>query len=232
MKKALCLIIVVLLLFSGCASRTSHEEYLEDKIDDLESEIEDLESENAELRSQLSGVAGVSAVATASKQPSAAAPAESFAEPTPTPLGYQIGRLGQEITVNRICTFTFKSAEYTLRVDPPDPGYAYASFICDDDGMIYYDLIITVKNESTSKLAARDFLTVIVLYDNTYEYSSFSVCEDDAGHDFHASSQIVNPLQTVKLHFIAEVPIGIADDNKPVAVIVECSGNYFVFSMK
>ena len=228
MKKILYILVVTLLLLSGCSNHQSHVEYLEKK-------IEKLESENSELKIQLreaeKALPSETEVPAETQIPNL--PTESPAPSTPTPAPMSAFQSKQEITIERICSFALQSTEFTMKVEPSDPPkYGVTYFRCDNDGMIYYDLVFKIKNISTANLPANEFIDVIVLYDNAYEYPTFSVYEQDDGSDFWKSTRNVNPLQTVTLHFIAEVPIYIADDDKPVDIIVSCSGNDFICNFK
>lgn len=190
---------------------------LSSEIDSLKSRLAALEQENQQLKKQLEEASS----STAKTPSTAGAAAES--EPTVT--------LGQPFTIPNFAEFTVKKVEFTNRVNPPNPDRYYSYYQVKTEGNIYLDTVVNVKSLLTSGRDADEFAHVTVVYDGRYEYRTFAPVEEPGGGDFDIFSTL-EPLKSVVIHFIAEVPKEIATDSKPVKVIISSSGQKFVYTLR
>ena len=116
---------------------------------------------------------------------------------------------------------TMNSMEFTKKVEPPKPKNYYSYYEVKESGNIYVHSIFKVKNLKGSSLSAEDILDVKVLYDEKYEYNSFSTIEEDGGPDFtYTNITGIDPLTYGVLHFITEVPVEVKDSGKSVKIII------------
>lgn len=93
---------------------------------------------------------------------------------------------------------------------------------------MFLNTVITVKSLQTSGKSASDFVNVKIIYDNKYEYTTFSTLEEDGGANFtYTNITNIEPLQSGVLHFLASVPSNIENDGKPLIAVISVKGNTY-----
>lgn len=120
--------------------------------------------------------------------------------------------VGQAVTIPDLCEFTVTSASLKKEVVPPNPADFY-TYYSEKDGKTYVDVAISTKNLRTTARSADEFGTVTIYCSGGYEYGSFSTIEENGGSNFtYTNITNVDPLETGVIHYIAEIPNELTDD--------------------
>lgn len=120
--------------------------------------------------------------------------------------------IGQTTTIPDLCEFTVTSAGLKKEVVPPNPDNFY-TYYAEKDGKTYVDVVINTKNLRTTARSADEFGSVKIYCSGGYEYDSFSTIEENGGSNFtYTNITNVDPLETGVIHYIAEIPNELAND--------------------
>lgn len=120
--------------------------------------------------------------------------------------------IGQTTTIPDLCEFTVTSSGLKKEVVPPNPGDFY-TYYSEEDGKTYVDVVINTKNLRTTARSADEFGSVKIYCSGGYEYDSFSTIEENGGSNFtYTNITNVDPLETGVIHYIAEIPNELAND--------------------
>lgn len=174
----------------------------------LEQKIQTLEQENADLKAQLEN-AGIEVNPTGE-------------DPAPTGVQedeVQALSLGETITIPDLCEFTINYADLKKEVKPPNPESFY-TYYDEKDGMTYLDVAVSTKNLRTTARSADEFGSVKAICGSGYEYTGFSIIEENGGGDFtYSSITNVDPLETAVIHYLISIPNELADDSSASIVL-------------
>lgn len=196
MKKvfALFLLASLILCMTACGAAGSDTTNL----DELQQRIDELEAENADLREQLAAFESAGADITAP---------EDSAQPDAEP-----AEIGTAYTITDLCEFTVMYAELKKEVLPPNPD-SYYTYYSEKDGMTYLDVAVSVKNLRTTARTADEFGTAKAVCGAGYEYTGFSIIEENGGGNFtYTNITNIAPLETAVLHYLISIPNELADD--------------------
>lgn len=123
---------------------------------------------------------------------------------------------------------TVKNNTFGKRIDPPSPGSFYTYYENKEADQIYLDTVISVKSLLTAGKRSDEFMKVKIVYDNKYEYASFSAIEEKGGSNFtYTNITSIEPLQTGVLHFLASLPAEAETDGKPLKAIITVNGEEY-----
>lgn len=135
--------------------------------------------------------------------------------------------------IDNYCEFTIKDSKFGKKVVPPKPEQFYTYYEAKEQGTTYFDVVINVKSLLTEGQSSDKFLNVKVIYDEKYEYKTFSAIEDKGGSDFTFTNITpIEPLKSGMVHFIAEVPEEVEKAQKPLVVVINSNGKEFRYSFK
>lgn len=199
MKKvfALFLLASLILCMTACGAAGSDTTNL----DELQQRIDELEAENADLREQLAAFDSSGAVGTDITAP------EDSAQPDAEP-----AEIGTAYTITDLCEFTVVYADLKKEVLPPNPD-SYYTYYSEEDGMTYLDVAVSVKNLRTTARTADEFATAKAICGDGYEYTGFSIIEENGGGNFtYTNITNIAPLETAVLHYLISIPNELADD--------------------
>lgn len=205
MKKffALLLVASLILCMTGCGATGS--DTANANVDELQQRIDELEAENAELREQLAEYDAAGSVSA-----DIAAP-ENSAQPDAQP-DAQSAEIGTAYTITDLCEFTVVYADLKKEVLPPNPD-SYYTYYSEKDGMTYLDVAVSVKNLRTTARTADEFGTAKAVCGAGYEYTGFSIIEENGGGNFtYTNITNIAPLETAVLHYLISIPNELADD--------------------
>lgn len=136
--------------------------------------------------------------------------------------------LGEVVVIEDFAEIKVIKNVFAKRIDPPNPGSFFSYYENMETDEIYLDTVISVKSLLTSARFADEFVDVKIIYDNKYEYMTFSTIEENGGSDFtYTNITSIEPLKTGVLHFIASVPAEIENDGKPLKAIITVNGEEF-----
>lgn len=112
---------------------------------------------------------------------------------------------------------------------PPQPGNWYSHYEA-DDGKVYVDVCVAYKNLATRNIDADEIMTGSLIYSGQYEYSGFSMIEEDSRSDFtYSNITSIAPLSTEYVHYLFSVPEEVQTSENAVDVIIEIAdGEYRV----
>jgi hypothetical protein len=141
--------------------------------------------------------------------------------------------LNQPLTIPDFAEITLKKVSFTTKVTPPNPGSFYTYYEVKDSANIFYDIVVDIKNLLPTGKMSNEFIAVKVKYDGKYEYGSFSTIEEGGGSDFtYTNITSIEPLKSGTIHFIAELPVDVSKDQKPLEVIVASNGEDYVYKAR
>ncbi len=83
------------------------------------------------------------------------------------------------MVVNDFAEITLKSNNLGQIINPPNPGDFYTYYENKEPNQVFLDTVITVKSLQTSGKEASDFVSVKIIYDDKYEYTTFSTLEEN-----------------------------------------------------
>lgn len=141
--------------------------------------------------------------------------------------------LNETAAIEDYCEFTVKDAVLKKRIDPPAPDTFYTYYEAKDSDEIYLDVVIQFKNLRTSSISADKIASVKIIYDNKYEYTTFSTIEEKGGGDFTFTNiTSIEPLKSGTLHFLTTVPSSFETDEKPLKAIIKANKDEYEFIIK
>ncbi|TQR45316.1 hypothetical protein C7Y44_12180 [Paenibacillus popilliae] len=187
---------------------------------ELEKKIAALEKENTELKEKLKADGE-----TAKEQ---SEPADKAAE-----AANQTIEVNKAKTIDGFAELTITGAKFANKIVPSKPDSFYTYYEVKDTANTYFDVVIKVKSLLTTGKRSNEFVSVKVVYDDKYEYDPFTTIEKNGGSDFtYTNITEIEPLKSGTLHYIAEVPAGVAKDKKPIKVIISCNGEDYTYTYR
>lgn len=139
------------------------------------------------------------------------------------------------ITVNDYCKFQIKSHKFANTIEPPTPTGYYSYYSASSNDYTYFDLRLDIKNTQNSAVKQNSLVSAKLVYDGKYEYNCFQVTEESDGGDFETYPNLysIDPLKTLKYHFLVEVPTDVKDDeSKSLSVIIKSNGEEFEYKIR
>ena len=139
-----------------------------------------------------------------------------------------------KITIEENCEFNVVSHNFTKDIMPPNPDSWYHHIESKSDTQIYSDLIIDIKNLQGNARKQDSIMSVKLKYDDKYEYTCQTVTEENGGGDLETYTSLYNidPLATMKYHFVVEVPLEIRDSDKTLKAIITVGSQEYVYNIK
>lgn len=125
--------------------------------------------------------------------------------------------------VQDICEYYLDGLEVTPRIEPSIITGTYSDYNVKTEGNIYIDVILGVKNLMNEAKMSDDIITAKIKI-NSNEYTCFSVVESADGSDLENYASI-KPLETRKIHYVAEVPI--TEATGEIEIILTINGKDF-----
>ena len=114
--------------------------------------------------------------------------------------------LGTTVTLEDICEISLDYVNITKDVMPPQPGSWYSHYEA-ENGKVYVDVCLSYKNLATTDVNADEIVTGKLIYGEKYEYSGFSMIEEESRSDFtYSNITSIAPLSTEYIHYLFEVP--------------------------
>lgn len=122
------------------------------------------------------------------------------------------------------CEFTIDYVNITNDVMPPSPSSWYSHYEA-DEGKVYVDICVAYKNTATSDVDADEVISGTLLYADTYEYTGFSMIEEDDRSDFtYSNITSIAPLSTEYIHYLFEVPEEVESSGLSIALKMNIGG--------
>lgn len=143
--------------------------------------------------------------------------------------------LNDVLTVNDYCEIQIKSHRFANTIEPPTPTGYYNYYSARGNDYTYFDLQLDIKNLQNIAVRQNSLTSVKLIFDGKYEYSCFEVTEEADGGDFETFPNLysIDPLKTLKYHFLTEVPVEVQNDTtKSLSVIIKSSGEEFEYKIR
>ncbi|AFS79207.1 hypothetical protein Curi_c22040 [Gottschalkia acidurici 9a] len=135
---------------------------------------------------------------------------------------------GQTITVDDFCEFVINDIKFGKTINPPNPASFYTYYEAKEPNTTYLDTVINIKSLLTSGRSADEFMSVEVIYNDKYKYSTFSTIEEDNGGSFtYTNITSIEPLKNGTLHFLAEVPDEVEQSNGKLALKINVNNQEY-----
>lgn len=125
--------------------------------------------------------------------------------------------------VQDICEYYLDGLEVTPTIEPSIITGTYSTYNVKTEDNIYIDVILGIKNLKNEAKMADDIITAKIKI-NSNEYTCFSVAESADGSDLENYASI-KPLETRKIHYVAEVPI--TEATGEIEIILTINGKDF-----
>ena len=139
---------------------------------------------------------------------------------------------GEVIAVNGKCEFSVDYSAVTAKVMPPVPGDFYSYYEA-EDGKVYVDFCIAYKNLEAGDKAADEVVNAKLTYAGKYEYTGFSMIEEDGRGDFtYANITAIAPLSTEYVHILFEVPAEVETSQESIEVLFNIGGNIYTYKVR
>ena len=135
--------------------------------------------------------------------------------------------------VEGVGEFKILSSDITKKVEPPKKS-GYYSYYSAEEGKTYIDICIQYKNLSNDNIEADEIINGAKLYYNEkYEYTGFTIIEEDNRSDFtYANITSVAPLTTEYLHYLVSVPEEVGNDNLPIKFNFGIGNNTYIYNLR
>lgn len=135
---------------------------------------------------------------------------------------------GNALVIEDYAEITINNNVFGKQISPPNPSSMYTYYKNEEEGEVYLDTSISVKSLLTTGQSSDEFVDVKIIYDEKYEYKTFSTIEDRGGEDFTFTNiTSIEPLKTGTLHFLASVPEQVEKDGKPLKAIITVKGQTY-----
>lgn len=128
--------------------------------------------------------------------------------------------------------FQIEFANISDTVIPPKAS-GYYSYYEADSGETYIDICFAYKNLSSKDVDADEVISAALKYANKYDYSGFSVIEEDNRGDFtYVSISQIAPLTTEYIHYLFEVPIEVSESSESIIVNFSVDGCHYSYTIR
>lgn len=137
-----------------------------------------------------------------------------------------------EVVVTKNAEFNIDYSDITNDVMPLYPGSWYSHYEA-DDGKVYVDVCFAYKNTSGKSVSADNVISAKLKYADKYDYSGFSMIEEDNRGNFtYSNITSVAPLSTEYIHYLFEVPEEVQNSSESIVVTFSVSGNTYTYAVR
>ena len=137
------------------------------------------------------------------------------------------------ITTTSNGEFAVDFSNIAKKITPPTPD-SYYSYYEADNGKVYVDLCIQYKNTAATAVDADEVVTKgKLIYQGKYEYSGFTILEEDNRGDFtYTNISEISPLCTEYLHYLFEVPAEVETNEQSIEIQFEIDGTTYTYKVR
>ncbi|MEK4486091.1 hypothetical protein MHH81_10945 [Psychrobacillus sp. FSL H8-0484] len=143
-------------------------------------------------------------------------------------------KMMDKVVVQDYIEFTIQSNNFGKKINPSNSGPTSSYMFNGNNGEIYLDILVTVRNTSSTELSeANDFMSIEIIYDDREEFNSFTRFERVGESKFTSlNNSIIKPLQTRVVHFLTSVPASIEKDGKPLKAVITANGEKYEYVIR
>lgn len=127
--------------------------------------------------------------------------------------------------------YTFKNVVLSYEVIPSEHGTFFTKYT-PDQGNVYIDITVDVKNNEKSSVKCDTILNIIADYNDGYTYKGFATVETGSSGFSYAMSESINPLETKTLRYLIQCPKEIDETDNPLFFSMTLDGNDYVYHIK
>ncbi|MFC9709702.1 bZIP transcription factor [Paenibacillus sp. NPDC056933] len=140
---------------------------------------------------------------------------------------------GETVTIDGFAEISVSKQKFSKKIEPSKPGNFYTYYESKEDDSTYFALTIKAKNLYTTGIDADEIANVTLIFDNQYDYPTFSTVEEKGGEDFtYSNITSVNPLKTTTLYYLAEIPNEVAESDKPLKAVIKIQDEVFEYTVR
>lgn len=154
--------------------------------------------------------------------------------PNPSSIARTSGEVkkGDMVAIPNVCEFFVDYSNITGDVLPPSPASFYSHYQA-DSGKVYVDICFGYKNWKTAKAQADKVISAQLKYADKYEYSGFSMIEEDSRGDFtYSNITSISPLCTEYVHYLFEVPDEVGNSDEPIVITFTVDKYTYTYSVR
>lgn len=141
-----------------------------------------------------------------------------------------------KVVVQDYIEFTIQSNNFGKIINPSNSGPTTTSnyMFNDNNGEVYLDIVVTIRNTSSTELSeADDFMSIKIIYDEREEFNSFTRFEKVGESKFtNLNNSSIKPLQTRVVHFLTSVPASLEKDGKPLKAVITANGENYKYVIR
>ena len=134
-------------------------------------------------------------------------------------------------TIPDLCEFLIHRASFTYDVLPDSMENLYSHYEA-EEGKIYLDIDIDIKNLQKSSVSCDNILNITLDYNDGYIYTAFPVVEDQTTGFTYANISSIDPLETKKMRYLVDCPIEVYTSDKPLSMIIEAEESKFYMALR
>jgi len=140
--------------------------------------------------------------------------------------------LGETKTIENTCEFTLDYVNITTRVEPLQKKNVYSYYEA-ENGKVYVDICVAYKNLESFDVSADKVISAKLKYAGKYEYTGFSMIEEDNRSDFtYSNITSIAPLSTEYVHYLFEVPQEVENSNESIEITFFVEGNEYIYKVR
>ena len=137
-----------------------------------------------------------------------------------------------EVLKTKNSEFNIDYSNITKDVIPPKPDSWYSHYEA-DEGKVYVDICFAYKNTGNKNVDADEVISAKLKYADKYEYTGFSMIEEDSRADFtYSNITSIAPLSTEYVHYLFEVPEEVSTSNNSIEIFFDIDGNSYTYKVK
>ncbi|WP_337034736.1 bZIP transcription factor [Paenibacillus illinoisensis] len=140
---------------------------------------------------------------------------------------------GDPVTVDGFAEISVTKQQFSKKIEPSKPGNFYTYYESKEDDSTYFALTVKAKNLYSTGIDADEIADVTLIFDNQYDYPTFSTVEEKGGEDFtYSNITSISPLKTTTLYYLAEIPNEVADSDKPLKAVIKIKDEVFEYTIR
>ncbi|AMO85732.1 hypothetical protein B857_00591 [Solibacillus isronensis B3W22] len=148
-------------------------------------------------------------------------------------------KIMEKIIVQDYIEFTIQSNNFGKNIYPTNSGPTSNYLNNGNKDEIYLDILVTVRNLSSTELSeSDDFMDIKIICDEREELNSFTSFERKSYEDVQenkfsiSNNSIIEPSQTRVVHFLTSVPTSVEKDGKPLKAIITANGENYEYIIR
>ena len=135
--------------------------------------------------------------------------------------------LNEKVAKENKYEITILGIDIAKTILPPNVSSFYTYYEAKTDGHQYLEVKYDYKNLGESNIRADNTISMTIKYDNKYEYTGFSVIEDDDGDFTYSNITNIAPLTTGKMHYLFDIPDEVVNGEGNIVAKIKCGSDTY-----